>query len=352
MTTTTTTAPGIGHNAPPAPLDPIAELHKTLTAANSDLTARRDELALGYDRLPVTIEDDEQAGRVGDFVRALSTLVTNCEAARVAAKAPFLALASGVDGFFSKIKEPAEKLKKKLAPRQAAYLEVKAARERQAREEEAARMREAARIKQEEAEKAEREAREAQEARDKARREEEEAYALAMKAQRDADEAKKAEAEAKKKADDEADDEAAAKAAADRKAADEAAAAALAEARRKSEEEAAATARAAKAEDRAEKTDRELDRAAAIERQAGKIERTVSDKPAALARTRGDYGSVSTLQTRWVGELTSRADLDLEALRAFIPEDALTQAIGGFVRAGGRSLRGARIFEDTNVQVR
>jgi hypothetical protein len=342
------TTPGIGHNAPPAPLDPIAELHKTLTVDNADLTARRDELALGYDRLPVTLADDEQAGKVGDFVRSLDTLIKNAEAARVAAKAPFLAMASGVDGFFAKIKEPAEKLKKKLKPRQETYLEVKADRERQAREEEAARMREEARAKQEAAEKAEREAREAQEARDKARREEEEAYARAMKAQREAENAKRAEDEAKKKA----DDDAAAKARKEREDADKAAADALAAARAKSAEEAAASVVAEKAEDRAEKTERDLDHAAAIERQAGKIERTVSEKPAALARTRGDYGSVSTLQTRWVGELTSRADLDLNAIRAFIPEDALVSAINAFVRAGGRSLKGARIFEDTNVQVR
>jgi DNA repair exonuclease SbcCD ATPase subunit len=342
------TTPGIGHNAPPAPLDPIADLHKTLTTGNADLTARRDELSLAYDRLPVKIDNDDEAGRVGDFVRSLDTLIKNAEAARVSAKAPFLALARACDGFFAKITDPAEKLKKKLAPRQSLYLEVKAARERQAREEEAARMREEAARKQREAEEAEKAAREAQEERDRIRREEEAAYARAMEEQRRADEAKRAEAEAKKKA----DDEAAAKARKEREDADAAAAAALAAARKKSEEEAAASVVAEKAEDRAEKTEKELDRAAAIERQAGKIERTVSEKPAALARTRGDYGSVSTLQTRWVGELTSRADLDLNAIRAFIPEDALVSAINAFVRAGGRSLKGARIFEDTNVQVR
>lgn len=338
----------IGGNNPPAPIDPIAELHGKLAIDYRELSARRDELSLAFDRLPPKIADDDDAGKVGDFVRMLQTLERNADAARLSAKAPFVALASAVDGFFGKIIEPTKKLRTKLQPRQTAYLEEKAAAERREREEAAERMRLEAKRKAEEAERAAEEARKAEEERARKRAEEEAAYRRAMQEQERAAQAAR-DAEAANKRDDEAAAAAARKAAED---ADAAAKAALEAARKTSEEEAEASRKADAAGREADKAEAKLETAARIERQASRLEDSARDKPSGLARTRGDYGSVSTLQTRWVGELRSRRDLDLEALRAFIPEDALAQAIGAFVRAGGRDLRGAAIFEETIAQTR
>lgn len=344
----TTTTPGIGHNAPPAPIDPIADLHSKLAVSYREMTARRDELSLAFDRLPVKIADDDEAGKVGDFVRMLQTLEKNADAARQSAKAPFIALGQAVDGFFGKITDPIAKLRKKLAPRQSAYLEEKAAAEQREREEAAERMRAEAKRKADEAERAQEEERKAEAERAKARAAEEAAYKLAMEEQERAAKAAREAEEAKKRD----DDAAAAKAKRDAEEADAKAKAALEDARKKSEAEAEASRKADAAGREASKADAQLASAARIERQASRLEDSARDKPAALARTRGDYGSVSTLQTRWVGELANRRELDLEAIRGFIPEDALVQAIGAFVRAGGRDLRGARIFEETVAQTR
>tara|TARA_R110000868_G_scaffold350642_4_gene611924 strand:+ start:639 stop:1226 length:588 start_codon:yes stop_codon:yes gene_type:complete len=75
-------------------------------------------------------------------------------------------------------------------------------------------------------------------------------------------------------------------------------------------------------------------------------------KAADLSRTRGDHGSVSSLRTFWTFSDVERATIDLEVLRHHIPEEALEKAVRSFVKAGGRELAGARIFEDTKTVVR
>ena len=47
-----------------------------------------------------------------------------------------------------------------------------------------------------------------------------------------------------------------------------------------------------------------------------------------------------------------RDALDLSTLRPFLPLDALEKAVRGFIRAGGRELKGVRIFENTATSVR
>ena len=73
---------------------------------------------------------------------------------------------------------------------------------------------------------------------------------------------------------------------------------------------------------------------------------------AKLARVRADEGSASSLRTRWVGEVTDRAALDLEALRHHLPADALQKALNAYIAAGGRELRGARIEQKSEAVVR
>lgn len=95
-----------------------------------------------------------------------------------------------------------------------------------------------------------------------------------------------------------------------------------------------------------------MEQALATEAQAVIAERAVEAKPAELSRTRGDVGSVSSLKTRWVGEVSDRAALDLEALRPYIPVAALQTALNGAIKAGVREIKGCRIFQETTAAVR
>ncbi len=137
------------------------------------------------------------------------------------------------------------------------------------------------------------------------------------------------------------------------------------ERKRREAEEAAARAEAeaaiAEAKERAAivKNDADLDaaiqaeEAAALARAAAQDAKKEAEANAAeLSRTRGDLGSVASLRTAWVGELTDRATLDLEALRQHLSEDALEKAIRAYVKAGGRELPGAQIEERTTTVVR
>ena len=106
-------------------------------------------------------------------------------------------------------------------------------------------------------------------------------------------------------------------------------------------------------------TDASLERAIDAEGQARLAEAAAADakraadaKAADLSRTRGEYGSTASLRGVWKGEVEDKATLDLEPLRPYLTPDSLQKAINAFVRAGGRALRGAKIFEDFKTTVR
>ena len=247
-------------NNPPTDVDPLRD---RLAEQHAALLKRRDELLAAIERAPELIEDDDLAGKMGDFSqKQIAGCLKALEGARVAEKEVFLSAGRTVDGFFQGIAGPLAKGKAIIDARRKVYLDKKAAAER------AARM-EAERI--------------AREAADKAAR------------------------------------EAAEKAAAMRKDEDLAAAVAA--------EDAARVARAA-AED---------------------ATRAAAAKPAELSRVRGDYGSVSSLKQFWDFADIDRAALDLEKLREHLPQDALEKAVRSFVKAGGRELKGCRIFENTRL---
>ena len=85
---------------------------------------------------------------------------------------------------------------------------------------------------------------------------------------------------------------------------------------------------------------------------AEKAKKAAEAKPAELSRTRGDYGAVASLHRFWDFADLDRATLDLEALRQHLPADALEKAVRAFIKAGGRELRGTRIFENTETKVK
>ena len=72
-------------------------------------------------------------------------------------------------------------------------------------------------------------------------------------------------------------------------------------------------------------------------------------KPADLARTRGDHGSVSSLKTFWDFVDLDKDAIDLEYLRPHLPIEAIEQAIRSAIKAGCRDLRGVKIFENTKT---
>lgn len=136
---------------------------------------------------------------------------------------------------------------------------------------------------------------------------------------------------------------------------------AAAERRRRAEEERAAReaadralalAQEAEAANRKADAEAALERAAIAETAAVRAEAAVYAKPAEMARTRGEMGSVSTLRTTWEMEIQDASKIPLDTIRAFLPRDAIEKAVKGWVRAGGRELPGVRIFEQSTAIVR
>lgn len=131
------------------------------------------------------------------------------------------------------------------------------------------------------------------------------------------------------------------------------------EAERMAREEAAARAR--EAAEAAARLEREAELPAAIKAErdardaqadAERLGRIATSKPADMSRTRTQQGTVASLTQFWTFADLDRESIDLEKLRGHIPLAALEQAVGSFVRAGGRDLKGVRIFEDTKSVVR
>lgn len=93
--------------------------------------------------------------------------------------------------------------------------------------------------------------------------------------------------------------------------------------------------------------------AAATEKDAEKAGKLAEAKPADLSRTRGDYGSVASLRTRWVAENLDFATLDLDALRPHISRAELEKAANAWARINkSNTLRGAHIREVDEAAVR
>lgn len=83
-----------------------------------------------------------------------------------------------------------------------------------------------------------------------------------------------------------------------------------------------------------------------------RAEKDTQAKAADMSRTRGEYGAVASLRTIWKFSDLDRMTLDLEALRQHLPTDGLERAVNSFIRAGGRELRGAKIYESMDATVR
>lgn len=69
-------------------------------------------------------------------------------------------------------------------------------------------------------------------------------------------------------------------------------------------------------------------------------------------QTRGEYGSVTSSSRRWTFRDLDPAAIDLEVLRPFLSVEALEKALRAFIRGGGRTIKGAVIFESKAAVVR
>lgn len=251
--------PTIGHNQ--GPQDDQEALRERLAEQHAAIRRRADELIAAESRLP-EIADDDAAGKAGDYIKMLTAAAKAADGARVAEKEPFLAGGRTVDGWFQKLREPLDQVKRRVESRLSAYLRAKADRERREREEQA-------RIAKEESERKEREA-------------------LA----------------------------------------------------------------AASLPVSAAFGDAKVDQAIQAQAAATAAQKSAEAKPADLARTRGDMGAVATLRQEWTFDGLDRDQIDLESLRPHLPIDAIEKALRSYVKSGGRSIRGARIFQNETAVVR
>jgi hypothetical protein len=105
--------PGLGHNHPPEPLDPIAVLDLRLAKTHRELVVRFIDLELGCARAPNLIRTDEDAAATTDFIAQCQSHIKRAEVAHRQEKEYFLKAGRIVDAFF---KRRSTKLTSALAP--------------------------------------------------------------------------------------------------------------------------------------------------------------------------------------------------------------------------------------------
>lgn len=356
-----------GHNLPPTTSDEQAENIRTrIEAEHAWMIDRQKQLIEAVPRVPEEINADN-VGQATDFIKQITAASKALNGARVSEKEPFLAAGRTIDGIFKNLTEPLKKAKETIQERVNIYLRAKEAAERARREEEAERLRiENERLRREAAEAEERRQREEQERQQAAKKAEEERLAEVARKE----EEKLAEIETyrndrrwrvQKRLDDGKIDQAHAdrliaqinerteRATAE---ADAMLDRALEQAEKASARDAEALAVQARKADRETKRDEKaIVRAAATVTKAEKA----AEAPAAdLARTRGEYGSVGTLQERWDYRVVDWPAVDLEALRPFLARDDIEKSIRAFINVnkGDRELAGVEIFPDLQGQTR
>ena len=298
--------PGVGlpadHNQPPE--DPyLARLEEE----NEKLANEAADLELEALELPATVNTDEEAAKVTNFVAKAKTLARKAEGKRTETKEPWLQRGRTVDAFFKKLTSPVEARVQRLQADLNAFARAKAERER------------AERLERERLERAEaeRQRQEAENARREAERLQRESEAEAARIRSAADATERAEAEARMR---EADQQAA-------------------EQRRVAD---------AAAKD-----------AAKSERVADSHGKAADGKVGKLSKTTTDGGSTSTT-TFWNHRINDEAKL-LESLGVLGPHivwDAVTSAVAvakrKAVAAGTISdlvIPGVEFFEDVKTNV-
>jgi len=69
-------------------------------------------------------------------------------------------------------------------------------------------------------------------------------------------------------------------------------------------------------------------------------------------RVSGDLGSTTSTRKVWTFRDLDRNEIDLEALRPYLTLEAIEGAVRQYIRAGNRNIKGATVFEDTQLTTR
>lgn len=84
----------------------VEKLREFLFDEHVDLMRRRDELLAAATRLPEAIVDEETAGKLADFIKALSAVAKTADEKRQWCKGPYWDVGKMIDGFFATITDP------------------------------------------------------------------------------------------------------------------------------------------------------------------------------------------------------------------------------------------------------
>src|SRR6202140_3871584 len=117
-------SPGLGHNQPPEPIDPVAGLSARLGESHAELLLRFRDLELACARVPDPIASEADAATATDFIAQCQVQIRKAETAHRREKEPFLKSGRAVDTFF---KRRCDQLTAALAP---AVARLKAYRDR------------------------------------------------------------------------------------------------------------------------------------------------------------------------------------------------------------------------------
>lgn len=370
--------PALGHNNPPSEQE---NFERQFKEKYPELFMFAERLLASEGRIPDTINDDENSGKLGDFIKQLKTANKNLDAARSSEKEFYLEGGRKVDGFFKRYMEKLQSLKERAEKINGFYLKQKEDEKRRQAEEEAARLKAEAEEKIAEAQRREKEAEEKrkeaeaerqriqEEAERKQREIEAAAEAERKRQQAEIDAQKKAledavrkvrEAREQKERDDAALEQAkkeAAEAKQGHKDAESRAKEIEREAREQKKElkteVRAAESVVASLEKSAKLDVREsrklLDEAIRTDKQAERMDNIAEASAANLVRVRGEQ-SLSTARTEWVGTVVDRSALDKAALWPHLKAEDLQHALNAWVRANpGQRMPGAYIREETKA---
>ena len=116
-------AAGLGHNQPPSDIELLVQ---RLSEETADLLKRQAQLEDALSRTPARVQDEDQAGRMAEYLKQLTAFLHSAEERRKAAKEPYLEASRAVDGFFRRMTDAIASAKTKVALRLSVYQEEKA----------------------------------------------------------------------------------------------------------------------------------------------------------------------------------------------------------------------------------
>ena len=256
-------APGLGHNNPPEETHhedgTPRSIEELLAASQAEIIAKVEPIAERANKLPRSIDSEDDLNKVTPVVLDAKALVRDLEAARKAAKQPYIDGGKAVDGFFNPVKDRIGRIVSVFEDLASDFQRRKIEAERAARAEEARK-----------------------------------AEQRAQKAREDAEKAKRADTREKRL-------------------------------------------------DAADQAQVEADRAAA----------SVTQTNAQLGKVSGSGGTASA-RTHWTFAIEDFDKLDLNAIRHFIPRDAIEQGLRAYVKIqkGSAKMDGVRFYEDVKTSFR